>query len=82
MNSFLQVWFQNEHFRNAVFRCHTNPNGSVSDRALFQLQVIFAALERGLAASFNPVALVQTLNLNEGEQQDAQEYESPFPAHR
>lgn len=73
MNSFLQVWFQNEHFRNAVFRCATNPDAQGIEKALFQLQIIFAALERGLASSFNPVALVETLKLNQGEQQDAQE---------
>ena len=78
MNSYLQVWFQNDTFRDAVFRCSTDPRESIAKQPLYHLQVIFAALQRGLAASFNPVALVQCLQLNAGEQQDSQECAGPL----
>ena len=73
MNSYLQVWFQNDTFRSAVFRCTTSEKTPVADQPLFHLQVIFAALEKRLAASYNPLPLVQCLRLNQTEQQDAQE---------
>lgn len=45
---------------------------------MFQLQVIFAALQSGNAKAFNPVDLVRSLRLDTGEQQDAQEFAKLF----
>lgn len=77
-NSLLQVWFQNVIFRAGVYSCRPATTGRVDASPLFQLQVIFAALQAGHAKAFNPVELVRTLRLDSGEQQDAQEW---VPSH-
>lgn len=41
---------------------------------LFQLQATFASLERSKLAVFDPVKLIESLQLRASEQQDAQEY--------
>jgi len=43
------------------------------DSPIFQLQVTFAALQESTQNSFNPVKLVESLQLCATEQQDAQE---------
>jgi ubiquitin carboxyl-terminal hydrolase 48 len=46
---------------------------------LFQLQATFASLERSKLAVFDPVNLIECLQLRASEQQDAQEYEGCRP---
>jgi ubiquitin C-terminal hydrolase len=45
---------------------------------LFQLQVLFTFLQSARQAVYNPLPLVNSLNLDTGEQQDAQEFSKLF----
>lgn len=78
VNSFLQVWFQDETFRRAVYACDPPSDGKVDASPLFQLQVLFAFLQRGHLASYDPEPLVTALKLDRTEQQDAQEFSKLF----
>ena len=68
-----QTWFQNRDFRRGVFACRPSGGEKPEESALFQLQVIFAALQEGISDVHNPQPLVTALRLQETEQQDAQE---------
>lgn len=70
-----QVWFQNLAFRTGVYQCQSSPEATTKfeDSPIFQLQVTFAALQYGNKTVFNPVKLVESLQLRTSEQQDAQE---------
>lgn len=48
------------------------------DSPLFQLQVLFAFLQKGDQGVFDPERLVASLKLDTGEQQDAQEFSKLF----
>ncbi|KAG6860930.1 hypothetical protein C0995_005885 [Termitomyces sp. Mi166 len=50
----------------------------LKESPIFQLQVTFAALQEGIQNCFNPVKLVESLQLRATEQQDAQEYAIGF----
>lgn len=54
----------------------SNPNLSLLQNALYQLQLLFSFLDRGIRDIYNPLALVNSLKLDISMQQDAQEYES------
>ncbi|KAG6814529.1 hypothetical protein H0H92_000055 [Tricholoma furcatifolium] len=51
------------------------------DSPIFQLQVTFAALQESIQNCFNPVKLVESLQLRTTEQQDAQEFSKLFMSH-
>lgn len=81
-NASLQVWFRNLALRRAVYQC--KPCGAEKaskDSPLFQLQVTFAALQKGTCKIFNPAPLVESLQLRTAEQQDAQEFSKLFMSH-
>ncbi|KZP12614.1 cysteine proteinase [Athelia psychrophila] len=84
-NAFLQVWFRDLAFRNAVYQCQPPPNShhiaKFEDSPIFQLQVTFAALQESTQGVFNPTRLVESLKLSTTEQQDAQEFSKLFMSH-
>ncbi|KAF9962574.1 Ubiquitin carboxyl-terminal hydrolase 48 [Modicella reniformis] len=75
-NSLLQVWFHDLAFRDAIYRCRFNDDEDPSMNALYQLQQLFAHLDRGLKSFYNPLSLVNSLKLDTATQQDAQEIDS------
>ncbi|KZT28434.1 cysteine proteinase [Neolentinus lepideus HHB14362 ss-1] len=79
-NAFLQVWFQDLAFRTGVYKYL--PSQDIEHEyqisPVFQLQVTFAAMQEGLHKVFNPVKLVESLQLRTTEQQDAQEFSKLF----
>ncbi|KDR73501.1 hypothetical protein GALMADRAFT_72029 [Galerina marginata CBS 339.88] len=83
-NASLQVWYRDLAFRSGVFSCEP-PEGTseekYKDSPIFQLQVTFAALQEGNKTTFNPVRLVESLQLRTSEQQDAQEFSKLFMSH-
>lgn len=70
-----KVWFQDLAFRSGVYQCQPSIEGQqkFEDSPIFQLQVTFAALQESRQSSFNPIKLVESLQLRASEQQDAQE---------
>lgn len=75
-NAFLQVWFQDLAFRSAVFRCQpseSSSSGKFEESPVFQLQATFAALQESNQYVYNPIKLVESLQLQTSIQQDAQE---------
>ncbi|KAG0021785.1 hypothetical protein BGZ82_011203 [Podila clonocystis] len=79
-NSLLQVWFHDPEFRNAIYSCEFEPSGDKSMNALYQLQLLFSFLDRGIRDIYNPLALVNSLKLDISMQQDAQEFCNLFMA--
>ncbi|KAF9053878.1 cysteine proteinase [Hymenopellis radicata] len=82
-NASLQVWYRDETFRRAVYACQAQPGAeeAFKNSPLHQLQITFAALQECTQNVFNPVKLVESLKLNTGEQQDAQEFSKLFLNH-
>ncbi|KAF7969279.1 hypothetical protein HWV62_27809 [Athelia sp. TMB] len=84
-NAFLQVWFRDLAFRDAVYQCQAPSNSQHSSKfeesPVFQLQVTFAALQESTEGVFNPTRLVESLKLSTTEQQDAQEFSKLFMSH-
>ncbi|GAA5948419.1 hypothetical protein JCM21900_002704 [Sporobolomyces salmonicolor] len=78
VNSFLQVWYRDVNFRAGVYACEPTSNGDIESSPLFQLQVLFAFLQTSQQAVYNPEPLVNSLGLDQGEQQDAQEFSKLF----
>ncbi|GAA5896486.1 hypothetical protein JCM5296_000680 [Sporobolomyces johnsonii] len=78
VNSFLQVWYRDVNFRAGVYACEPPSNGNVESSPLFQLQVLFAFLQTSQQAVYNPESLVNSLGLDQSEQQDAQEFSKLF----
>ncbi|WVQ77862.1 hypothetical protein IAR50_007560 [Cryptococcus sp. DSM 104548] len=72
-NAFLQLWFHDIPFRNAVYACVTSEN-----TPLFQLALIFAMLEHSEKKVVDPMGLIDALRLNAGDQQDAAEFSKLF----
>ncbi|KAG0329757.1 Ubiquitin carboxyl-terminal hydrolase 48 [Dissophora globulifera] len=79
-NSLLQVWFHDLAFRDAIYRCRFNENTDKSMSALYQLQLLFVHLDRGLKDFYNPLSLINALKLDTATQQDAQEFCNLFMA--
>ncbi|GAA5885332.1 hypothetical protein JCM6882_009573 [Rhodosporidiobolus microsporus] len=77
-NSFLQVWYRDTRFRNGVYSCQPSSNGNVCDQPIFQLQVLFAALQASIQGVYDPTPLIASLKLDTSEQQDAQEFSKLF----
>ncbi|KAE8539220.1 hypothetical protein D1P53_004316 [Cryptococcus gattii VGV] len=72
-NAFLQLWFHNVPFRNAVYACVTTET-----TPLYQLALIFAKLEYSEKSVIDPMGLIDALRLNAGDQQDAAEFSKLF----
>ncbi len=75
-NAFLQVWFQDLAFRSAVYKCQpseSSSGGKFEESPIFQLQATFGALQESNQYVYNPVKLVESLQLKTSIQQDAQE---------
>ncbi|KAF9311822.1 hypothetical protein BG003_006928 [Podila horticola] len=79
-NSLLQVWFHDPEFRKSIYSCEFEPSGDKSMNALYQLQLLFSFLDRGIRDIYNPLALVNSLKLDISMQQDAQEFCNLFMA--
>ncbi|KAG6376492.1 hypothetical protein JVT61DRAFT_2485 [Boletus reticuloceps] len=82
-NAFLQVWFRDLAFRRGVYQCqpsHDTEN-DFEDSPVFQLQVIFAALQESTQNVYNPAKFAESLKLSTSEQQDAQEFSKLFMSH-
>ncbi|KAG0370867.1 Ubiquitin carboxyl-terminal hydrolase 48 [Gamsiella multidivaricata] len=79
-NSLLQVWFHNPAFRDIIYRCRFGKDSDKSMNALYQLQLLFAHLDRGLKKFYSPLSLVSSLRLDIAMQQDAQEFCNLFMA--
>ncbi|GAA5871715.1 hypothetical protein JCM3774_003027 [Rhodotorula dairenensis] len=77
-NSFLQVWYRDVRFRRGVYSCQPSASGNVEASPLFQLQVLFAFLQKSRQAAYDPAALVEALKIPKTEQQDAQEFSKLF----
>ncbi|GAA6016907.1 hypothetical protein JCM11491_006909 [Sporobolomyces phaffii] len=78
VNSFLQVWYRDIRFRAGVYSCEPPANGNVENSPLFQLQVLFSFLQSSKQAIYDPSPLVNSLKLDQTEQQDAQEFSKLF----
>ncbi|KAF9179388.1 hypothetical protein BGZ50_006967 [Haplosporangium sp. Z 11] len=79
-NSLLQVWFHDLAFRDSIYRCQFDEHSDKSMNALYQLQLLFAYLDRGSRNVYNPLSLVSSLKLDTTMQQDAQEFCNLFMA--
>ncbi|ODN97958.1 hypothetical protein I350_07595 [Cryptococcus amylolentus CBS 6273] len=82
-NAFLQLWFHDVPFRNAVYACATSETQvDVKTRPqntpLFQLALIFGMLEHSEKKVVDPMGLIDALRLNKGDQQDAAEFSKLF----
>ncbi|GAA5941088.1 uncharacterized protein JCM15063_000644 [Sporobolomyces koalae] len=76
--SFLQVWYRDSRFRAGVYACEPPSNGKLDSSPLFQLQVLFAFFQTSKQAVYDPTPLVNSLELDQTEQQDAQEFSKLF----
>jgi ubiquitin carboxyl-terminal hydrolase 48 len=72
-NAFLQLWFHNIPFRNAIYACDP-----IEGSPLFHLAHIFTSLEFTQKPFVDPRGLIESLRLNTGEQQDAAEFSKLF----
>ncbi|KAK0210866.1 hypothetical protein DFS33DRAFT_1252154 [Desarmillaria ectypa] len=82
-NASLQVWFRDLAFRKGVYECRLAEGSKekFKESPIFQLQVTFAALQESTQTVFNPIKLVESLQLRTSEQQDAQEFSKLFMSH-
>ncbi|BGP54011.1 hypothetical protein JCM8202v2_001583 [Rhodotorula sphaerocarpa] len=74
----LVVWFRDLRFRRGVYSCVPAENGNVEQSPMYQLQVLFASLQKSQQAAYDPEPLVQALKIKKTEQQDAQEFSKLF----
>jgi len=89
INAYLQVWYHNHAFRNAILKWNERPTGLLQGFAqserhtnehltpaslLGQLQLIFARLRFGTRKSFAPSDFIKALKIDTDVQQDAQEF--------
>ena len=68
-NAFLQLWFYNVAFRNAIYA-----SSPVEGSPLFHLAYIFASLQYTQRSYVDPAVLIEALRLDKGDQQDAGEF--------
>jgi hypothetical protein len=71
LNAFLQTWFHDPEFVQGVYQF---PLLGDKNNPIYQLQLLFAALQYGALKAYNPRGLVESMNLRESEQQDANEF--------
>ncbi|KAI3639981.1 hypothetical protein MIR68_001986 [Amoeboaphelidium protococcarum] len=70
VNAFLQTWYFDLQFRGGIFGIQSQDKES----PIYQLQLLFGHLSLSQQAVYNPAHFVQSLGLNMGEQQDANEF--------
>ncbi|KAF8308097.1 hypothetical protein DL93DRAFT_2231857 [Clavulina sp. PMI_390] len=73
VNAYLQVWFRNKRFVQAVMQC-SSEDPKFPNTPIHHLQVTFAAMQSAKFSVYNPTPLVESLALNPSEQQDALEF--------
>lgn len=84
VNTFLQLWFMNDHIQEGIFRWREIESAESDfddwkpSSTCAHLQVIFALLHMSKRRYIDPSALIEHLGLNTGEQQDAQEFSKLF----
>lgn len=87
INAFLQVWFLNLEFRQAIYLCpHDYMVGNrIQDGKDYEpqtvcehLQYLFALMQHSNKRYIDPSGLVKALGLDTGQQQDAQEFSKLF----
>ena len=84
VNTFLQLWFMNDHIQEGIFKWRDNEAEDINydewkpTSICSHLQVIFALLHMSKRRYIDPNALIEHLGLNAGEQQDAQEFSKLF----
>ncbi|TPX34008.1 hypothetical protein SmJEL517_g03247 [Synchytrium microbalum] len=75
LNTLLQIWFHNPFFRQGVYMFKKGLSGSAEKDAICQqLQFAFASMQLGKRKVLTPRLFVESMRLNRGEQQDAQEF--------
>ncbi|KAG1654322.1 Ubiquitin carboxyl-terminal hydrolase 48 [Nymphon striatum] len=93
-NNFLQLWFHNVHFRNAIYKWNpledNQENFAVPEKegqntkeyepksSIGHLQLLFALLQNSKKKFIHPGSLIQFLGLDTSEQQDAHEFNNLF----
>ena len=81
VNTYLQLWFHNLEFRNAIFALedHTliGDNG-LPQSICGQLQLMFGLLQNSVSKSVDPTSFINCLGLPTDLQQDAQEFSKLF----
>ncbi|XP_067929195.1 ubiquitin carboxyl-terminal hydrolase 48-like isoform X2 [Watersipora subatra] len=75
VNAFLQLWYHNLAFRNAVFEWNQLQG---TDGIVEALQYIFGLLEYSHRSCVDPSPLIEMLGLDASLQQDAQEFSKLF----
>ncbi|XP_049622832.1 ubiquitin carboxyl-terminal hydrolase 48-like [Suncus etruscus] len=87
VNTFLQVWFLNLEFRQAVYLCSHDymVDNRIQDGKEYEprticehLQYLFALMQHSNKRHINPSGFVKALRLNTAQQQDAQEFSKLF----
>ena len=84
VNTFLQLWFMNDHIQEGIFKWREVDAKAEGDQdwkpssVCAHLQVIFAQLHLSKRRYIDPSPLIEHLGLNAGEQQDAQEFSKLF----
>ena len=84
VNTFLQLWFMNDHIQEGIFKWRELDTKAEGDKdwkpssVCAHLQVIFALLHLSKRRYIDPSPLINHLGLNTGEQQDAQEFSKLF----
>ncbi|TPX47658.1 hypothetical protein SeMB42_g02650 [Synchytrium endobioticum] len=75
LNTLLQIWYHNTPFRDGVYQFQKGLLGLPEKDAICeQLQFAFAKLQLTRRAVFSPRMFIESMHLNPGEQQDAQEF--------
>ncbi|XP_059474435.1 ubiquitin carboxyl-terminal hydrolase 48-like [Neocloeon triangulifer] len=91
-NVFLQLWYHNRLFRDAIYKWHPVTDGDMdpevfqatetylpeANSIIGQLQLIIAEMEFGNAKVVDPLKLVEALSLNQNAHQDPQEFATLF----
>lgn len=82
VNIYLQLWYFNLRFKNAVYMldtpCRSSPNQSNALSLCDHLQLIFGLLECSISTCVDPAGFIDCLGLATDLQQDAQEFSKLF----
>ncbi|KAJ3225360.1 hypothetical protein HDU81_007969 [Chytriomyces hyalinus] len=80
LNTLLQVWFHTVPFRSAVYAYELGCADEASDNIMSRLKTAFAYMQCGSKGVFDPRQFVDSLKIDSGIQQDAQEFSKLFTA--
>ncbi|KAI8621736.1 hypothetical protein BC830DRAFT_1163468 [Chytriomyces sp. MP71] len=78
LNTLLQVWFHNIPLRTAVYNYELGLCDEQSDVIMRNLKTAFAYMQYGSKNVFDPRKFVDSLRIDSGMQQDAQEFSKLF----